>query len=93
MRTGVIASIFFLLGILAGSVIAAHEVVEHDWSHVRVYQGPTLVPNPAALTPEELADATILKPTYRYVYCFETGDVREEEDMFPYPCKDIRHAE
>lgn len=66
---------------------------QQDWSNVRVYLGPKLIANPAALTPNQLADAVILKPRYSFVYCVETGDVREAEDLFPYACKDIRREQ
>lgn len=62
--------IYLLGGMLLGALVgiaAAHYDHGKDWSQVLVvYQG-TVVANPDALTPAELADAQIIRRDLRYI--------------------------
>lgn len=57
-----------------GATVAEARIVTQEqdaWSEVRVFQNGTLVANPAALSPVELADAKIVSPfeDLQVVYC------------------------
>lgn len=83
-----------IMGGLAGGAIRDHQIhaAEEDaWSDVLVVRGGTLIANPAAMTPAELADSQLIKKAPQYIaFCNDKAYVGDSFDIFdPRTCKEI----
>lgn len=74
-------------GLIMGGIVGGHmreaQIIEdqqRSWDNVMVLQGGTVVANPAALTPAQLSNATIVDPFDHVTIC---TDVRGETFVNP----------
>lgn len=91
---------FCLGGMVASTAASYARAQEQDeriaaWTGIKVIHQGRLVPNPAALTPHELAESEILNPGFLVGFGCEGAKgtlVAMEEDQFP-RCKEIRRVD
>lgn len=91
----VIAGSAIMGGIIGGGINEHQRNTEQTeaWRNVLVVQGGTLVANPSALTPEELADAEILKKRPRLIGFNCNGKTMVGESFEDFPIMDCRSVQ
>lgn len=102
MRQFFIPVLAFCLGGLTAATGASYARAQEQeervgaWQGIKVIHRGTLVANPAALEPWELAESEILRPGFLVGFGCEGSEgktlVAMEEDQFP-ACKEIRRLD